>query len=208
MKVLRIEGSQCKDFILNIHYAHRMPPIEVAFGLYMDNELKGVCTFSTPASRFEIKPQPFELNRLVVDEGLPKNTLSQFVSQCLNKFPHKPSIIVSYADSNNGHNGYIYQATNWIYNGLSAGRNSFIIDDKELHERWVFDKYGTTSVTKLKDLGVNVKVERMKPKHRYFYILGSKKFKKSVDINSFPYPKGDNTRYNQRERDSSQLIMF
>jgi len=185
-----------------------MPPIEVAFGLYLDNVLKGICTFSTPASRFDMKPQPYELNRLVVDEGLVKNTLSWFVSKCIKQFPFKPAILVSYADINFGHNGYIYQATNWIYNGLSSSRKSFFIDGKELHERWVFDKYGTTSVDELKKKGLNLTTKKNKPKHRYFYLIGNRKFKKSINIESFDYPKGDNKRYEQNERGSSQIIMF
>lgn len=208
MKVLLIENSQCKEYILNIHYAKRLPPIEVAFGLYINNTLRGVCTFSTPASRFEMKPQPYELNRLVVDLGLPKNTLSKFVSKCLKSFPKKPSIIVSYADPNFGHQGYIYQATNWIYNGLTNQRNIFFIDGIEYHERTVFDKFGTVSKNKIEEKGHKVVLVKSKPKHRYFYLLGSKKFKKSIDIKHFPYPKGDNTRYEQKNTSSSQLIIF
>ena len=39
------------------------------------------------------------------------------VSKCLKLLP-RPMIIVSYSDTRQGHNGYIYQATNWIYTGL------------------------------------------------------------------------------------------
>jgi hypothetical protein len=208
MKVLRIENSQCKDYVLNVHYARRLPPIEVAFGLYMDNTLSGVCTFSTPASRFEMKPQPYELNRLVVDEGLPKNTLSKFVSSCLKQFPSNPAIIVSYADPNFGHNGYIYQATNWIYNGLTGARNLFFVDGVEYHERTVYDKYGTGSVSELRSKGYEVRVEKTKPKHRYFYLIGSKKFKKSIEIERMPYPKGDNKRYEQPNSINKQMILL
>lgn len=210
MKVLPISSSQCKDYILNVHYAKRLPPIEVAFGLYIENVLKGCCTFSTPASRFSLNPQPFELNRLVISEGLPNNSLSKFVSSSLKQFPKKPAIIVSYADPNYGHNGYIYQATNWIYNGLSNGRTIFFVNGKELHERTIYDKYGTASVEKLRDMGLSVETKRSLPKHRYFYILGSKSFKKQIknEIESYPYPKGDNKRYSQQEPKSSQIILF
>ena len=208
MKVLRITNSQCKDFILNVHYARRMPPIEVAFGLYIENTLRGVCTFSTPASRFDLTPEPYELNRLVVSRGLPKNTLSKFLSRCLKQFPKQQAIIVSYADPNNGHNGYIYQATNWIYNGLTSARNRFFINDVELHERTVFDKFGTTSIKSLKEKGYKVKVEKTKPKHRYFYLIGSKSFKKNIHIERFEYPKGDNVNYNQPQSSNNQMILF
>jgi len=207
MQVFPINPVDCKDYIVNVHYAHRMPPIEVAFGMYVDKVLRGVCTFSTPASRFAIRPEPYELNRLVIDEGMPKNTLSRFLSICLKKFPHNPAIIVSYADPNYGHQGYIYQATNWIYNGLSNGRKTFYINDVELHERTIYDKYGTTSVPALQEMGLDVRTEANLPKHRYFYLIGDKRFKKSVEIESFSYPKGDNKRY-ELKRSNPQMILF
>ena len=57
-----------------------------------------------------------ELSRLCLTENHEKNLTSYFVSQCLKQLP-KPNVIVSYADTNNNHCGYIYQATNFIYTG-------------------------------------------------------------------------------------------
>ena len=117
-----------KDFILNIHYAHRMPSISYAFGLYEDDELVGVCTYGKPPSSTLQKgvcgekyaKNVWELNRLVLKNNKP-NEASYFVSRTLKMLP-RPMIIVSFADTKQNHLGIIYQATNFIYTGLSAKR--------------------------------------------------------------------------------------
>ena len=40
------------------------------------------------------------------------------------KATRKPKIVVSYADTSKGHVGYVYQATNFIYTGMSAGEQN------------------------------------------------------------------------------------
>ena len=50
MKVLPIKSEQTYPWILNKHYAKRIPHIMFAFGLYIDKGLKGIVTFGMPAS--------------------------------------------------------------------------------------------------------------------------------------------------------------
>ena len=142
-KVKRIESFECRDWLLNKHYAKRMCSISYAFGLYIDKVLNGVVTFGMSPSinlaqsicGLAYKDNVLELNRLVVNDGLPKNTLSYFVSKAINMLPNN-KIIVSFADANMNHNGYIYQATNFIYTGVSSN-NTKLIDKngKEFHFR-------------------------------------------------------------------------
>ena len=135
--VKSIKKELCKEWLLYKHYAKRMCSISYSFGLFIDGNLNGVCTFGFPPNynynngkcvfnNYECLT--LELNRLVVNDNLKKNSLSYFVSQCLKKLP-KNSCIVSYADQNNGHNGYIYQATNWIYTGVSTPKYKYIFED-------------------------------------------------------------------------------
>lgn len=126
-KVQPIPKKETYPWLLGKHYAGRIPSIMFSFGLY-DNQkiLQGVCVFGMPPCQmnygkgiFEnIKINTYELTRLVINENQGKNVLSYFVSHCLELMP-KPSCIVSFADPNNNHHGYIYQATNWIYTGLT-----------------------------------------------------------------------------------------
>lgn len=48
--VRRISYSECLPFLLNIHYARKVPCITDAFGLFEDCDLIGVVTFGVPAS--------------------------------------------------------------------------------------------------------------------------------------------------------------
>ena len=48
--IKEIEYKTAVDFLLPKHYSGRIPSITKAFGWYVDNELKAVCTFGKPAS--------------------------------------------------------------------------------------------------------------------------------------------------------------
>lgn len=206
--VKSIDSSQTYDWLLHKHYAKRIPSISFAFGLFdKRNTLQGICTFGTPVSStlrnlWNNEFKLIELNRLCINDLKEKNILSYFVSNSIKKLP-KPFVLVSYADSSKNHNGYIYQATNWIYTGLSIPFKDYYIQGLEhLHNgtimdmsrgqenrvQWLRDKYGEKLIT----------IDRAQ-KHRYFYFHGSKKEKKQmqkmIPYEIKPYPKGENKRY-------------
>ena len=220
-RVIPIPKWQTNDWLLNKHYAKRIPSISYAFGLYdKNNDLQGVCTFGTPARMLnsgygcfgsDLPIDTYELNRLVVNDNLPVNCLSYFVSKCL-KYIDKPSCIVSYADGNHGHHGYIYQATNWIYTGITSMEK--IYTDKKtgaiIHPRTVVSLFGSREETSLpKHIEVSKEVSG---KHRYFKFLGDRRQVKAMhDCFKYlvlPYPKGDNTRYDASYQPDVQQTLF
>lgn len=203
-KVERIEHKDTKDFILNKHYAKRMPSISYAFGLIQDGSLQGVLTIGKPASNSlcegvcgkEYKSQVYELNRLVVNDGLPKNTLSYFVGKSLKELKNEDLIIVSYADEGANHHGYIYQATNWIYTGKTKGRT---------------DKYVPNGKHSRHYTNENNHIRKVRtPKHRYIYFTNRKRIDEYMRLLKYPiikqYPKGDNERYTLGERIGDKVI--
>jgi hypothetical protein len=137
MEVKQIQRNDCEEFILNIHYAKRWPSISYAFGLYVDNKLEGIVTYGTPPSstlRRGIAGDDYikdvlELNRLCLRHNK-KNQASYLVGNSLKKLP-KNKIIVSYADTSQDHLGIVYQATNFIYCGLSAKRTDWKVKGLE-----------------------------------------------------------------------------
>lgn len=200
MNVELLKNLEYKPWLLKKHYAKTIPPVSYCFGLIIKNKIEGICTFGIPASRFEFSKQPYELNRLVVNEGQRKNILSQFISKCLKNFP-EPSIIVSYADPNQNHHGYIYQSTNWLYTGISSKEKKIFLNQKQIHRKTLYNIYNTSSINELEKLGLDIKYEKQEGKHRYFQFTGNKKerktFKKEL-LNKYkelPYPKGNNIRY-------------
>src|SRR5208337_2424806 len=82
--------------------------------------------FHDPTSRTK---DVYELNRLWVDDSMPRNTESQFIGWVL-RFLRKqyPSLILlSCADSVQKHVGYVYQATNWLYVGPTTAFTDIVV---------------------------------------------------------------------------------
>ena len=195
LEVKRITRDETKPFILLIHYARRMPQLIYAFGLFEKKKLIGVCTFGYPATPY-IKESMLkektdddivlELNRLVIlPEKNGENYGSFFVSKCLKMLPK--SYIVSYADSGWTHCGYIYQATNWWYTGISKGRINIYCAGKHARHS---DLHRDTEFKQIES-----------EKYRYIYLCGNKKERKEMirNINwemSKNYPKSVETKYN------------
>jgi hypothetical protein len=222
MKVIPIKKEETYEWLLHKHYAKRIPSISIAFGLYIENELIGICTFGTPCKLMndgfcifngKLEMQTFELNRLVIKENFNKNCLSYFVSQCL-KLIERPSCIVSYADIGQNHIGYIYQATNWLYTGITdqTGGYTYYFDNNWQHPRTTVAKYGTREHKKIMAIKPDIKFKKVSRKHRYFYFIGSKKQKKQmlnlIKYKIMPYPKGDNKRYDDSYTPKVQEILF
>jgi hypothetical protein len=185
MKSVRvITREETKDFILNIHYAHRMPSISYSFGLYETEELIGICTYGKPPSSSLQKgvcgdkyaPIVWELNRLVLKYNRP-NEASFFISRTLKILP-RPMIIVSFADTEQNHIGVVYQACNFIYTGLSAKRTDWKVKGMEhKHGFTIADEFrGVENRSKVmkEKYGDNFYLQERSRKHRYIYFIGSK----------------------------------
>jgi hypothetical protein len=61
-----------------------------------------------------------ELIRLWVHPEAPRNTASFVVSRSLKMLPTEVGLVVSFADSGQGHQGYVYQSLNFFYLGMSS----------------------------------------------------------------------------------------
>jgi hypothetical protein len=217
MEVKPIQNYETKDWLMNRHYARRMPSISFAFGLYDEGQLVGVVTYGSPPSPTlcdgvcgkSYRNNVIELNRLILDSPK-KNSASLLVSRSLQMLP-KPTIVVSYADTNQGHVGYIYQATNFLYTGLSAKRIEWAIKGKEhLHSKSLSD--GRT-VDELKEqYGDDFYYRERSRKHRYVFFVGSKSQKKkmrnALTYDLQPYPKGETQRYDASGYVATQGILF
>ena len=65
--------------------------------------------------------------------------------------------LLAYADPSQGHLGVIYQATNWLYTGLSDAMPLYDLGDGHLrHSRSLGHTYGTHSMQHFKESGVPV----------------------------------------------------
>ena len=185
--VQQIGYKDTKHLILNVHYARRMPSISFAYGLFENNKFVGLVSYGTPASPSlckgimgeEYKSEVLELNRLVLINNK-KNEASYLVGQSLKLLP-KPRCIVSYADTQQGHAGCIYQASNFFFTGTTKARTDMAGKDGK-HSRH--------------HLGDRTKMVYRSAKHRYVTFIGNKKQKKKyLKLLNYPilttYPKNN-----------------
>lgn len=192
--VRRISYEEVKPFLLNIHYARRIPCITDAFGLIYEGKLIGIVTYGIPASHSlciglageENQDNIKELNRLcLLPEYNGNNNASFLVGKSL-KLLDNGTFVVSYADTAWGHYGYIYQATNFLYTGKTKERTDKFVDGG--HSRH-YEKFEGSGLRQSRSA-----------KHRYIYLVGDKRTKKrmlsELKYKIQPYPKGKDTRYN------------
>jgi len=215
-----ILASETYAWLLNKHYAKRLCPISHAFGAYRGNVLIGVVTYGVPVSSplrkgvcgDDWKDHVLELNRLVCENS--KNMASRLVGQSLRMLP-RPTIVVSYADIAQGHVGYVYQACNFIYTGLSAKRTNWTVEGHEQHSHtiadesrgrenrseWIRGKYGDA-----------FSLSPRSRKHRYVYFCGSrtqvKELRNALRYPVEPYPKGDSSHYDSGGAVPTQLLLI
>ena len=192
-EVKRISYDDTKPFILNVHYARRMPCIQYAFGLFINGLLVGCVTFGQPASPSlckgiageENRKRVLELNRLaLLPEYNGQNRASYLVGQALKMLPNH-TFVVSYADTAWTHVGYVYQATNFLYTGCTKPRT---------------DKYSESGHSRHYSKN-ETRRQLRSAKHRYVYLVGDKRTKKLMkrELNYkvvSKYPKGDEIKYN------------
>ena len=203
MKVLPIKNEETYPWLLEKHYAKRIPSISFAFGLYDGPELIGVVTYGMPASPFLCvgvcgeKNRDFviELNRLCLDAN-EKNQASFLVANSIKMLP-KPRIIVSYADTAMGHVGYVYQATNFLFTGTTRERTDMAAENGG-HSR-----HNSGDSTKRVDRSA---------KHRYVFLHATKQDKKrlrrELNYDVLPYPKGNTQKYNAGGQVRKQTLLF
>mgnify|MGYP003112298765 CR=1 FL=1 len=178
-----ITYDETKPFILDIHYAKRMPSITYAYGLFENKNLVGIVSYGSPPSPAlckgiagpENKNIVLELNRLVLKDNK-KNQASILISASLKLLP-KPRIIVSYADTEQDHIGVVYQATNFIYTGLSDKRKEWRIIGSNTHSKTVCESY---SLEERKSQPNKFEVVERPRKHRYINFIGNKTEKKDL----------------------------
>jgi len=156
MILKRATYKAIKYACLTFHYATSVP-VNV-FGYSVFNEQKewcGVILFGTGANHNMGNPYKLKQGQIVELVLMALNGKQKSTSKALSialKLIKKDlplcQLIVSYADVNQGHEGIIYQATNWYYVGTSLKDKkdgSFIVNGKRVHGKTLFDtlkKYG------------------------------------------------------------------
>ncbi len=198
MRVQPIPFIAAKRLIEKHHYLHSIPGgTKLTFGALANKKLLGAVTFGVgPHNAYKLvegtaQSDCLTLTRLWLSDELPANSESRVIAICLRALKKNTQVkfIVSYADPTLGHVGTIYQATGWIYTGLSEAMPMFDLGDGELrHSRSLSHSYGIHSLKHFESCGLKVRVVSQARKHRYVYFLDPT-YKKRLTVKILPYPK-------------------
>lgn len=139
-----------------------------------------------------------ELIRLWVHPDAPKNAASYVVSRSLKMLPKEVSLVVSFADSGQGHAGYVYQALNFFYCGMSSegirylDRSGVEVTARlaNVYKSRNPDKFGNKSLAEIRD-ALGWKAVKSNAKHRYCLGVGPRKkaVNKVLASKAMHYPK-------------------
>jgi hypothetical protein len=181
----------------NWHYSESTPSGKlVKIGVWEDGDFIGVVIYSRGAAPNIGSPygleqtEVCELTRIALDDH--DTPVSRIISISLKLLQSRcPGIrvVVSFADPMQDHNGTVYQAANWYYEGQRDDDLYIKIDGETHHPKSLYSKYGTQSVDKLKSILGKERVEGVyhPAKHKYVYPLDDE-MKPYVKGRAVPYP--------------------
>jgi len=177
------------------HYSKRMPVGKmVKIGVWESGSFIGCVLFARGANNaignsFGLdQTEACELVRVALTNH--KTTVSRILSiafKFLRDLCKGIQIVVSYADTEQGHHGGIYQASNWIYVGRSQGSKEFFHEGRWKHNREVTaGAFGSAPKHQGKGKGLPSRITQ--GKHKYLYPL-TPEMKARIELLRKPYPK-------------------
>ena len=199
MKLTNASAKAIRYACKNFHYSQSVPSVQYGYNIYNDNdEWCGVVCFGSGANNhigtaYDLcQGEILELVRVALNGK--QNKTSQCVAAALKELHRQNPLVkmvVSYADLDQNHKGIIYQATNWLYEGITMknSRCAFIIFGERTHPRTVTARGWKNSLQWLKE-NVDADVEAVtgKGKHKYIYCFDKKLLNKYRKLKK-PYPK-------------------
>ena len=191
MIVKKMTVSICKrneitNFVESNHYSGSINGVisDYCFKLEYENLIIGAAIFGRMAMANQWKKfsenaeEVIELRRLCCIDETPKNTESYFIGKTLRWLEKNTDlkVVVSYADAEYNHQGTIYKASNFEYQGFKKGAKVISWNGKKFHDKAIRTKYKG----ELKPFAVRLKKAletgeatfgQTKGKHCYIYNL-------------------------------------
>ena len=208
MRITKASAEAIKYACLKFHYSKSAPSNSLAaYNIYnQHDEWCGVILFGSGSNHHIgvqyglLQGEIVELTRVALNGK--QETTSKAVAMCLRQLHHDLplcKLVVSYADTEHFHTGIIYQATNWIYVGMSKQNEkdcAIYIKGVLTHGRTIsamVKKYkNEDNLSRLeliqKYIDKNAIEHIAKGKHKYLYPLDTS-IRKKVQKLALPYPK-------------------
>ena len=198
MTVGPVEQIDVREFCRRWHYTNTGGNMTWNYGLYDGDVLVGVVSYNLPtreACGSVFGEQHLErvahMGRLVCADEAPRNSESRLIAGSLTHLSDDKGFwgVLTYAAQDEGHIGYVYQATNAIYTG-TGGDSSYWVDQDGKRRG---TKQGTAANARRMAKSQGWIKHPSLPKHRYVYILGTpaerRARRKLLKLPSLPYPK-------------------
>lgn len=125
-----ISASDANYFVKNLHYSGKVVPnSQLHLGVFLENRLHGVMQFGPSLRKDKIIGlvldtqwhEFLELNRMVFDDVLPRNSESRALSiawRLLRKHAPQVKWVISFADGTQCGDGAIYRAAGFVLTGI------------------------------------------------------------------------------------------
>jgi hypothetical protein len=179
------------------HYSRSLPCSKTArLGVWEDGNFIGAVVFAWGANRhlageYKLKmTECAELCRVALAKHqTPVSRILTIAVKMLKRAMPGIRLIVSYADLNQGHEGKIYQASNWLFVGETGHEAGITLNGKLTHRRTINSKYGTSTIEWLqKHVDPNASRREGKPKYKYLLPLDDEMAER-IKLVSMPYPQ-------------------
>ena len=195
----KVSTKDVEEFCRRYHYTGTGGNMSWRYGLWEGATLLGVVAYNLPTretTESVFGPEHFDkvwhVGRLAMAEDAPRNSESRLISLSLKMIQAEHSDtwgILTYAATDVGHVGYVYQATNALYTGTGGDSHYFVDGAGKRRSTYLTGK--GVSKGRAADLGWTH--HEGGPKHRYLYILGSKTQRRQrralLRLPTLPYPK-------------------
>ena len=160
------------------HYSRSLPCSKTArLGVWEDGKFIGAVVFAWGANRhlageYKLKmTECAELCRIALNKHVtPVSRILSIAVRMLKREMPGIRLLVSYADLNQGHEGKIYQASNWVFVGKTGFEAGIMLKGKLTHRRTINSKYGTSDIGWLQH-HVDPRAARYEGKPKYKYLL-------------------------------------
>jgi len=156
-----------KHLFLQYHYLKKMPAgIMACYALFDEKKLNsaiGGAVFCN--GRIQYDKKYLEFSRLWMHDNYGCNTESWFIAKCMKALQKKFTTyegVVTWADGGIGHNGTVYRAANFVYDGDSRKVKKYMGKNKKV----IFQRTATAS---------SICIGEDVPKKRFIYYFDAKK---------------------------------
>lgn len=174
--------QEAEGMVKTHHYSQRVPVnVQMVGSLHLDGGLFGgdgpmvaAAFWTYPPTRWA--EQVVELARLV--RGDDRVPLTFLLARCVRELRrHGHDLLVSFADKTQGHEGYVYRASNWRYAGCSErAMDGLMVNGAFMAGRACNQTFGTRSPDKVRALkpGWTIEPHYDEGKHCFWLPLGTK----------------------------------